>query len=161
MADIFEWGNSMKRVLSELILGIGLCLILLASPAAFAANIMPGSVVQAVNSIRAAHGLPALAPHSGLQKAASQQSVLMARAGKMAHTVSRGNSFSSRLKRVGYRGPAAENIARGQKNLKSVLRGWMNSRGHRRNILHPKMKYFGLAAVKSGGRNYWTMALGG
>lgn len=151
----------MKRVISELLIGFGLCLLLLASPAAFAANVMPGSVVQAVNTIRAAHGLSALAPHPSLQKAANEQSVLMARAGKMAHTVARGHSFSSRLKRVGYRGLAAENIARGQKNLQSVLRGWMNSRGHRRNILHPRMKYFGLAAAKSGGRKYWTMALGG
>ena len=69
--------------------------------------------------------------------------------------------FKARLKRVGYRGLAAENIARGQKSLGRVLAGWMKSPGHRRNMLHPRMRYFGLAAAKNGGRNYWAMVLGG
>ncbi|MEE9314110.1 MAG: CAP domain-containing protein [Rhizobiaceae bacterium] len=117
--------------------------------------------VRAVNKIRVAHGLNKLQLHPALQKAAREQSVLMARKQKMAHTTGFGQSFASRLKRVGYRGLAAENIARGQKTLKRVLSGWMNSPGHRRNMLHPRMRYFGLSAAKAGGRNYWAMVLGG
>ena len=119
------------------------------------------TLLKAVNSIRAQYNLPGLALHPALQKAAREQSVLMARAGKMTHKVGWRHSFSARLKRVGYRGIAAENIARGQKSLQRVLRGWMNSPGHRRNMLHPRMRYFGLDVVKGGGRNYWAMILGG
>lgn len=119
------------------------------------------TVLKAVNAIRAQHRLPKLALHPALQKAAREQSVLMAKAGKMSHKVGWRHGFSARLKRVGFRGLAAENIARGQKTLQRVLRGWMNSPGHRRNMLHPRMRYFGLSAVKGGGRNYWAMILGG
>ena len=127
---------------------------------AYAGN-SSASILHAVNQIRAAHRLPKLKLHPALQKAAKEQSVLMARKQKMAHKVGFGHSFSARLKRVGYRGLAAENIARGQKTLTRVLIGWMNSPGHRRNMLHPRMRYFGLSVAKSGGRNYWAMVLGG
>ncbi|MEO1398545.1 MAG: CAP domain-containing protein [Pseudomonadota bacterium] len=119
------------------------------------------SVVKSVNALRAAHGLPPLKAHPRLTSAAKQQAALMARTGRMAHTAARGYSFRSRMRKLGYRGIAAENIAKGQPNLKSVLRGWMNSRGHRKNILHPRMKFLGLSKAKGGGRNYWAMVLGG
>ncbi len=119
------------------------------------------TILQAVNQIRLANGLTKLQLHPALQRAAKEQSVLMARKQKMAHKVGFGQSFSARLKRVGYRGLAAENIARGQKTLTRVLKGWMNSPGHRKNMLHPRMRYFGLSVAKSGGRNYWAMVLGG
>ena len=119
------------------------------------------SVLNAVNSIRIQFSLPPLQLHPSLQQAAQDQAKLMAQTGKMAHKVKRGEGFKARLKRVGYRGLAAENIARGQRSLGKVLTGWLNSPGHRRNMLHPRMRYFGLAAAKSGGRNYWAMVLGG
>jgi uncharacterized protein YkwD len=119
------------------------------------------TILRSVNAIRSAHRLPKLQLHPALQKAAKEQSVLMARKQKMAHRVGFGHSFSARLKRAGYRGLAAENIARGQKTLARVLKGWMNSPGHRKNMLHPRMRYFGLSVAKSGGRNYWAMVLGG
>lgn len=119
------------------------------------------AAVKSVNALRAAHGLPPLRMHPRLVKAAKQQVAIMAKTGRMAHTAAPGYSFSRRLRKVGYRGIAAENIARGQPNLRSVLRGWMNSRGHRKNILHPRMRYFGLSVTKGGGRNYWAMVLGG
>ena len=118
-------------------------------------------VLDAVNAIRAQHRLPRLRLHPALQKAAAEQSILMARTGKMSHKVGFRHGFSSRLKRVGYHGLAAENIARGQKTLRRVLSGWMRSPGHRRNMLHPRMRYLGLSVAKGGGRNYWAMVLGG
>ena len=119
------------------------------------------AIIKAVNIIRAQHRLPLLQLHPSLQRAAVEQAKLMAETRKMAHKVKRGESFKARLKRVGYRGLAAENIAHGQRSLGRVLAGWLNSPGHRRNMLHPRMRYFGLAAAKSGGRNYWAMVLGG
>ncbi len=79
----------------------------------------------------------------------------------MAHTVRRGYDLGSRLKRVGYRGLAAENIARGEASVQRILKGWMSSPGHRRNMLNPRMRYFGLSVVKGGGHKYWAMVLGG
>lgn len=119
------------------------------------------AVLTAVNTIRAQYRLPLLQLHPSLQRAASEQATLMAETGRMAHKVRRGEGFKARLKRVGYRGLAAENIAHGQRSLGRVLAGWMKSPGHRRNMLHPRMRYFGLAASKKGGRNYWAMVLGG
>ena len=118
-------------------------------------------MVKAVNSIRAQFRLAPLQLHPALQKAALEQAQLMARTGKMAHKVKWGQGFSDRLKRVGYRGLAAENIARGQPTLGRVLSGWLKSPGHRRNMLHPRMRYFGLAASNGGGRKYWAMVIGG
>ena len=118
-------------------------------------------ILQAVNSIRQQYRLPPLQIHPSLQKAADEQARLMARTGKMAHKVGRGHGFSARLRRVGYRGLAAENIAKGQQSLSHVLGAWLKSPGHRRNMLHPRMRYFGLAANRKGGRNYWAMVLGG
>ena len=118
-------------------------------------------ILQAVNSIRQQYRLPLLRIHPSLQKAADEQARLMARTGKMAHKVGRGHGFSARLRRVGYRGLAAENIARGQESLGRVLRAWLKSPGHRRNMLHPRMRFFGLAANRKGSRNYWAMVLGG
>ena len=119
------------------------------------------SVARAVNAIRAAHGLQKLRWHPALQQAARYQSRLMAQRRNMSHSVSYGNSFTSRLRRIRYHGPAAENIAVGQVSLRQVLTDWMKSPGHRRNLLNPRMRYFGLSRSRSGGRNYWTIILGG
>ncbi len=118
-------------------------------------------IVQAVNAIRQHNGLPPLQLHPSLQRAAAEQAKLMAQSGKMSHKVGYGHGFKARLKRAGFRGLAAENIAHGQKSLGRVLKGWLASPGHRRNMLHPRMRYFGLSAKKSGGGNYWAMVLGG
>jgi len=119
------------------------------------------AMLSAVNEIRLAHGLNRLSLDARMQKAAKQQAVLMASRRKMSHSVGWGNSFSSRLKRVGHRGTAAENIARGQRSLSAVLKSWMRSPGHRRNMLNPRMRTVGLSVAKGGGKNYWAMVLGG
>lgn len=138
------------------------CATLIASSTTVSAGASnQNAVLTAVNTIRAQYRLPLLQLHPSLQQAAAEQAKLMAVTGKMAHKVRRGEGFKARLKRVGYGGLAAENIARGQKSLSRVLAGWMKSPGHRRNMLHPRMRYFGLSAAKSGGRNYWAMVLGG
>ena len=49
---------------------------------------------------------------------------------------------------------AAENIARGQKTPEAVVNSWMNSSGHRANILNPGYTKIGVGYEKTG--NYWT-----
>ena len=52
---------------------------------------------------------------------------------------------------------AGENIAWGQRSPEEVMNGWMNSSGHRANILNPNFKNIGVAYyVGSNGRTYWT-----
>ena len=56
----------------------------------------------------------------------------------------------------------AENVAAGYGNAAGVVDGWMNSRGHRENILNPSMTQIGVAvAIASDGTPYWTMVLSG
>jgi len=51
----------------------------------------------------------------------------------------------------------AENIAYGQRSPESVMNTWMNSRGHRRNILQDKWVYAGMSGIRTaGGTPYWT-----
>ena len=152
--------------LRRIFLSLGAMMLAVAGLMGSATSVSAGAgnesaILQAVNTIRAQYRLPLLQLHPSLQRAASEQAKLMAQSGKMAHKVRRGEGFKARLKRVGYRGLAAENIAHGQRSLGRVLAGWLKSPGHRRNMLHPRMRYFGLAAAKGEGRNYWAMVLGG
>jgi uncharacterized protein YkwD len=54
---------------------------------------------------------------------------------------------------IGYKS-AAENIAKGYSTPKAVVDGWMNSSGHRANILNPSFTHIGVGYVKDG--NIWT-----
>ena len=49
---------------------------------------------------------------------------------------------------------AGENIAKGQKTPQEVVKAWMNSEGHRKNIMNPNFTHIGVGYVKDG--NYWT-----
>ncbi|NIK11621.1 CAP domain-containing protein [Alkalibacillus almallahensis] len=51
---------------------------------------------------------------------------------------------------------AGENLAKGQRTAEEVMEGWMNSEGHRENILHEDFTHIGVGYVKDGGQTYWT-----
>lgn len=75
-----------------------------------------------------------------------------------SHTRPDGRSFSTVLTDNGitYRG-SGENIAWGQRSPEEVMKGWMNSDGHRANILNPKFTKIGVGYYKNAaGRNFWT-----
>ncbi len=80
----------------------------------------------------------------------------MAKSGRLNH-----NRFRARLRKHGIAGAAAENVARGQSNVASVVASWQNSRGHRRNMLGNYSRA-GVAVARdpsSGNRPFWTMIL--
>ena len=114
-----------------------------------------GAVLKLVNEERAKAGLPALTLHAGATRAAQQ------RAGEIetsfSHTRPDGSNFTTALTAAGvsYRA-AGENIAYGQKSAKQVMQDWMNSAGHRANILNEKFTSIGVGYVQIGGVNYWT-----
>ena len=113
-----------------------------------------------IAAIRSSQGLPALRADAQLERAALRQSGYMASSGRMTHRTGFGRDFSSRMRSDGIEGPAAENIANGGMELDKVFEMWMNSRGHRRNMLDPRFSRYGLASAKDeAGRKYWTLVL--
>jgi uncharacterized protein YkwD len=112
-------------------------------------------VVVLVNQERAAYGLQAL------RLSASVTDAAMIRAKEIqsvfSHTRPNGSSFGTALKesQVSYRG-AGENIAYGQPSAKAVVDAWMNSEGHRANILNADFTTIGVGHLQNGGTNYWV-----
>ncbi len=113
-------------------------------------------VVELVNQERVKAGLGKVVLDKTIQKAA------MIRVKEIevsfSHTRPNGSSFSSVLKENGisYHG-AGENIAWGQTSPKEVMKAWMNSDGHRANILNPNFKKIGVGYYKNAsGRKYWS-----
>jgi uncharacterized protein YkwD len=101
------------------------------------------------NQIRRERGLPAFCVHPKLQKAARAHSEDMIRRDYFSHdTKGRQESACERIRRYGYNWQlCAENIALGSGSSgepDSIMRGWMRSEGHRRNILNRKLREIGI-----------------
>ena len=73
-----------------------------------------------------------------------------------AHRGSDGSDFVRRARAAGYTCVAAENIAWGQPDEASVVTAWMNSAGHRRNILLADVTEYGIGHVG----NKWVLLMG-
>lgn len=113
-------------------------------------------VVKLVNEERVKAGLHELTIDTQIEAAALIRAKEMKQS--FSHTRPDGSSFSTALKEQGvsYKG-AGENIAWGQKTPEEVMKGWMNSEGHRANILNPKFTKIGVGFYQdANGRNYWT-----
>jgi len=114
-------------------------------------------VWQLTNQVRAQHGLRPLSFNQRLYAAAQNHSNDMARHGFMSHQGSNGSSMSDRVRAVGYNySSIAENVAAGYRTPEEVVRGWMNSPGHRKNILNPNLTEIGVGHDN----NYWTQVFG-
>lgn len=121
-----------------------------------------------VNQQRLAHGLKSLSPNAQLTAAAQGHARAMAEGDCFSHVCPGGTRLTDRLARAGY--PyrmAAENIAAGMASPKDVVESWMNSRGHRRNILNAEAREAGAGYFlldRDDGevryRHYWTMTFG-
>jgi uncharacterized protein YkwD len=120
-------------------------------------------VLRLSNVARQDEGCSALRMDSKLRTAARRHSDDMARNGFMSHTGSGGSGPAQRIRAAGYQitGAWAENVARGYPTPAAVMDGWMNSAGHRANILNCSLRAIGVGAVRStGGRVYWTQDFG-
>ena len=120
------------------------------------------TVLTLVNQERAKAGCRAVTRDSRLAKAARAHSADMAARNYFDHTTPEGVTFDKRIIQAGYRySRAAENIALGQSSPASVMKGWMNSKGHRDNILNCALTNLGVGLAHStGGRPYWTQDFG-
>ncbi|MBZ2174607.1 hypothetical protein K8M07_05030 [Schnuerera sp. xch1] len=114
-------------------------------------------VVRLVNIEREKAGLAPLTHSAELSKVARAKSQDMADKNYFSHnSPTYGDPFAM-MKEFGIDyGYAGENIAKGQKSAESVVEGWMNSTGHRENILNPNFNKIGVGYVESNGTTYWT-----
>ncbi|GGB50437.1 hypothetical protein F3157_19690 [Virgibacillus dakarensis] len=112
-------------------------------------------VVDLTNQEREKQGLSPLKVDAELSKVAHEKSRDMSANGYFSHNSPTYGSPFDMMKQYGisYRS-AGENIARGQRTPEEVVNGWMNSEGHRANILNPKFTHIGVGYVENG--NYWT-----
>lgn len=130
-----------------------------ASPSTAAASSAEAQVVELVNDERAKVGCSAVKVNAKLTEAAEAHSKDMAEHSNMSHTGSDGSQPGDRIERAGYSWSTyGENVAYGYSSAKSVMEGWMNSSGHKANILNCDFKEIGVGLSGSG--NYWTQDFG-
>ncbi|SCG57707.1 CAP domain-containing protein [Micromonospora halophytica] len=113
-------------------------------------------VVDLVNAERAKAGCGKLGIDDKLMTAAQRHSQDQADHQKMSHTGSDGSDAGDRIDRVGYAWRTyGENVAWNQKTPAAVMDAWMNSPGHRANILNCAFTEIGVGVASSNGP-YWT-----
>lgn len=112
-------------------------------------------VVSIINEIRLKNGLGKLNENWELSRVARFKSLDMSNYNYFSHTSPTYGSPFDMMKNFGisYR-YAAENIAKGQSTPQKVVNAWMNSPGHKANILNPKFTKIGVGYVKD--KNIWT-----
>lgn len=114
------------------------------------------AVVELVNAERAKAGLNPLTVHEGVAEAANTRAHEIKNT--FSHTRPDGSNFSTVLTQAGisYRS-VGENIAYGQNSPEAVMQSWMNSSGHRANILNRDFTSIGVGHYKdASGTDYWT-----
>lgn len=112
-------------------------------------------VVSLTNAERAKAGLPALKVDITLSKMAREKSRDMYANGYFDHNSPTYGSPFEMMKKYGITYTyAGENIAMGQRTPQEVVTAWMNSEGHRQNILNPNYTHIGVGHIAEG--NYWT-----
>ncbi|MCL2600252.1 MAG: CAP domain-containing protein [Treponema sp.] len=107
-------------------------------------------VLELTNRERASHGLRPLIWHETLAYAAREHSADMYRNNFMGHTGSDGSTVAQRVERAGIANwrSISENVARGQNTPETVVAAWMNSPGHRANILYENSTHLGVGLVE-------------
>ncbi|MDB8805682.1 CAP domain-containing protein [Romboutsia sp. 1001216sp1] len=115
-------------------------------------------IVNIVNAERSKRGLAPLTLDSSLSNVATKKSQDMINRGYFDHNSPTYGSPFDMMKQFGISYKAAgENIAMGQKDPQDVMNSWMNSDGHRKNILSPNFTHIGVGIAKaSNGQLYWT-----
>ncbi|MFJ7736580.1 CAP domain-containing protein [Lysinibacillus sp. NPDC097287] len=118
-------------------------------------NAFEQEVVKLTNAERTKAGLAPLQTDTKLMAAAREKSQDMQSKNYFSHTSPTFGSPFDRLKALGISYKAAgENIAKGQRTPQEVVKAWMNSPGHRANILNANFTHIGVGYVKTG--NHWT-----
>jgi uncharacterized protein YkwD len=142
---------------------VTLIVMLTASAAALAdgaADQVAARAFAAVNAVRARHGLQALQPLPTLAKLALEHSRRMAQSNILSHTEPDGRTFVERMQaaNLDFR-EVAENIAMNSGTADpaaTAVAGWLQSEGHRMNILTPGFTHAGMGVWVIDDRYYFT-----
>ncbi|MFD9033873.1 CAP domain-containing protein [Streptomyces sp. NPDC059567] len=117
-------------------------------------------VVRLVNVERAKVGCTPVRSDGALAALAGAFSQDMAQRGFFDHTDPDGDTPWDRAGQAGVTGMGGENIARGQVDAAAVMASWMNSDGHRANILNCDYKTLGVGVYFADGGPWWTQDFG-
>lgn len=117
-----------------------------------------GDVVAATNAERREAGCDDLSVDLRLVAAAQGHADDMSENGYFSHTGRDGREFDDRISAEGHPSPAGENIAAGQETAEAVVQAWMDSPGHRRNILDCSFSSIGVGYAATG--DYWVQNFG-
>ena len=144
-------GMMMHRVVGGVIAGL---LLFAAAPA------MAESPAELISSFRLRNGEVRVVRDSTLDRIAMDQARAMAAKDDLSHDAL--GPFNRRVAPAGA-GRAAENIAYGYDNFEKTLGQWIDSSGHRKNLLLHNASRVGIASAKnaSGKRTYWAMVIAG
>jgi cysteine-rich secretory family protein len=149
---IDTWGIMTRRVAGRLIAGF---LLLVAAPAMAAE-----SPTELISSFRLKHGEVRVVRDATLDRIALEQARAMAAKDDLSHEVL--GPFTRRIAPA-RAGRAAENIAYGYDSFEKTLGQWIDSSGHRKNLLLHNASRVGIASARdaSGKRTYWAMVIAG
>jgi uncharacterized protein YkwD len=122
------------------------------------------AVVDLTNVERSNAGLATFAANTRLMQAAQIHAEQMAQFGRLDHVLPNATHPrpEDRLAAVSYRWQAfAENVAFGQRTAAAAVSGWMQSTGHRANIMNPTYTEMGAGYARDpNGRPYWVQVFG-
>lgn len=119
-----------------------------------------------LNKIRRKHWLSEFRQDARLQKAAQDYADLMGSRGLYGHEIGPGTDFKTRIFAVNFKESSGENIGVGYGSVDEALQGWLDSLGHRKNMLKSKYTLAGLAyGFNTSGINprythYWVLIMG-
>lgn len=103
-------------------------------------------------------GCKPLTVSTRLNTSAQRHAKDMATNGFLGHASSDGTSWIGRIKAAGYPAPGAENVARGYDSAAVVVKKWLESPAHRRNIVNCRFTKVGIGYANPG--NYWVQDFG-
>lgn len=123
-------------------------------------NALATEIAQGLNAHRAANGLPQVSFNRRLGRAAMNHACDMSNNGFFGHNGSNGSDIVQRVNSTGYKQClVAENLAWGYPRSEQIVTGWMNSAGHRANMLHPRVAEFGVAITDGAKGPNWVLVL--
>src|SRR5205823_700355 len=146
-----SWGTMTPRAIGRVTAG----LLLVAAPAMAAE-----SPAELISGFRLKHGEVRVVRDATLDRIALEQARAMAAKNDLSHEVL--GTFTRRIAPA-RAGRAAENIAYGYDSFEKTLGQWIDSSGHRKNLLLHNASRVGIASARdaSGKRTYWAMVIAG
>lgn len=119
-------------------------------------------ILDLTNAARKENNVGALAANQLLTQCARLHSENQAKQQKMAHELD-GKTAADRVKAIGYLySNMGENVAYGDNPVpvRKIFEGWMNSEGHRKNILKTEFTEIGIGVGSKDGKKYYTQVFG-